>query len=59
MRLTIGIFDIVKFDKLRDSSEYLTEVLTPIRGSWHIEVDDTSEIERLLEKNRIKYNIRA
>lgn len=57
MKLIVGIFDLVKFDKLRDSSEYLTKVVTPIRGSWHIEVDDTSEIERLLEKNRIKYNI--
>ena len=58
MKLTVGIFDIVKFDKLRDSNDYLLKALTPICGAWYIEVDDTSEIERLLDKNRIKYKIR-
>lgn len=58
MKLTIGIFDIVKFDKLRDSNEYLTKSLTPIRGSWHVDVNDTREIERLLNKASIKYTIR-
>lgn len=58
MKLTIGIFDIVKFDKLRDSNEYLSKALTPVRGAWHVEVNDTREIERLLNKASIKYKIR-
>ncbi len=58
MRLTVNFFDALKFEELRDSNEYLTNVLTPIDGVWLIETNDTREIERLLCKNRIRYNIK-
>lgn len=58
MKLTINFFDALKFEELRDSNEYLTNVLTPVDGAWFIETNDTREIERLLKKNRIRYNIK-
>lgn len=58
MKLSISFFDIVKFDKLRDNNEYLKKVIVFANGYWYIETDDTREIERLLEKNSIKYSIK-
>lgn len=58
MKLSISIFDLVKFDKLRDENEYLRKFVVFINGYWYIETDDTREIERLLKSNRIKYSIK-
>lgn len=57
-KLTIHLFDVLKFEKLRDNNEYLSNMLTPVNGLWYIETDDTREVERLLSKNRIRYNIK-
>lgn len=58
MKLRVNFFDIVKLTKLIDSNEYLEKVLTPSRGEWLIETEDTREIERLLKSNRIRYSIK-
>lgn len=57
MNLSINIFDIAKFTKLRDSNDYLLKVTEFMNGYWFINVDDTSEVERLLNKNIIRYKI--
>ena len=58
MNLSINIFDIAKFTKLRDSNDYLLKVTEFMNGYWFINVDDTSEVERLLNKNIIRHKIK-
>ena len=57
--ISVGVFDIIKLNKLVDENEYLQKVLEFINGCWCINTDDTKEIERLLQKNRIKYKIKT
>lgn len=58
MKLAINLFDLLKFEELRDSNEYLKKVTSYANGMWYIDTDNTKEIERLLNKNRIGYNIK-
>lgn len=58
MILSINIFDLVKFKNLRDNNLYIQSITTLIDGIYTIEVDDTRELERLLNKNRVKYKIK-
>jgi len=59
MKLSINLFDANKFENLRDSNLYLKKVTEWVNGMWHINTDDTSEVERLLRKHRIRYKIKA
>lgn len=58
MILSINIFDLGKFDSLRESNEYLREITEFINGMCHIKGEDYSELERILIKNRIRYKIK-
>ena len=58
MKLSINIFDLGKFDSLRESNEYLREITEFINGMWHIKGEDYGELERILIKNRIRYKIK-
>ena len=58
MKLSINLFDLGKFENLRDGNEYIERVTEWIDGMWHINIDDTSEIERLLTKYRIRYKVK-
>lgn len=49
---------MIKFTKLRDNNEYLLEVIEFINGYWTINTDNINEIVRLLNKNRIRYDIK-
>ena len=57
MKLSINLFDLVKFENLRDGNEYIERVTEWIDGMWHININDISEIERLLIKYRIRYRV--
>ena len=57
--ISVGVFDIIKLNKLVDENEYLQKVLEFINGCWHINTENTKEIERLLKKNVIKYKIKT
>ena len=57
--ISVGVFDIIKLNKLVDENEYLQKVLEFINGRWHINTENTNEIERLLKKNIIKYKIKT
>ena len=59
MTLIVGLLDLIKFDKLRDSNAYLQEVIRIGHGELIITTDDVSEIERLLIKNNIRYRIKG
>lgn len=58
MKLSINLFDASKFENLRDCNEYLKKVTEFINGMWYINTNDTSEIERLLRKYRIRFKIK-
>lgn len=58
MKLSINLFDARKFEDLRDSNKYLKKVTSFANGMWYIDTDDTTEIQRLLNKNRIRYSIK-
>ena len=58
MKLYIRIGSLAKFQRIFDSNEYLRVVLTPTRSNvYFIETDDLTEIKRLLNSNRIKFEI--
>lgn len=57
MKLRVNFFDLKKYLELLESNEYLQKVLVAVRGEWVIETEDTREIERLLNSNRIRYSI--
>lgn len=57
MTLSINILDIPKFERLRDNNLYIQSITSPIQGAYAIDVDDVGELERLLNKNRIRYKI--
>ena len=58
MKLYIRFGSLAKFQRLFDSNEYLQVILTPTRSNvYFIETDDLSEIKRLLNSNRIKFEI--
>ncbi len=57
MILSIGILDIPKFENLRDNNLYVQSITSSIKGAYAIDVEDTGELERLLNKNRIHYKI--
>lgn len=57
MKLSINLFDLVKFENLREENKYIERVTEWIDGMWHININDTSEIERLLIKYRIRYRV--
>ena len=59
MKLSINLFDLVKFENLRDKNEYIERATEWIDGMWYININDTSEIERLLKKYRIRYKIKS
>lgn len=56
--ISVGVFDIIKLNKLVDENAYLQKVLEFINGYWCINIENTKEIERLLKKNIIKYKIK-
>ena len=57
--MKLYIRSLEKFQKLFDSNEYLQVILTPTNSNvYFIETDDLSEIKRLLNGNRIKYDIK-
>ena len=58
MSISINIFDLVKFEKLRDGNEYLKKTISFANGKWLIDIDDTKDIEWLLKKNSIRYKIK-
>ena len=57
MKLSINLLDLVKFENLRDENEYIERMTEWIDGMWCININDTSEIERLLIKYRVRYRI--
>lgn len=58
MKLYIRFGSLAKFQRLFDSNEYLQVILTPTRSNvYFIETDDLTEIRRLLNSNRIKFDI--
>lgn len=59
MKLSINLFDLVKFENLRDGNEYLQKSISYANGVWVIDIDNTKDIERLLKKNRIRYKIKS
>ena len=59
MRLSINLFDLVKFENLRDENEFLKKATSYANGMWFIDVNDTKDIEWLLKKNRIRYKIKS
>ena len=59
MSISINIFDLVKFEKLRDGNEYLKKTISFANGKWLIDIEDTKDIECLLKKNRIRYKIKS
>lgn len=58
MKLYIRFGSLLKFQRLYDSNEYLQAILTPTNSNvYFIETDDLTEIRRLLNSNRIKFDI--
>ena len=58
MKLSINLFDLVKFENLRDENEFLKKATSYANGIWLIDINDTKDIEWLLKKNRIRYKIK-
>ena len=58
MKLSINLFDLNKFENLRDENEYLQKTTSYANNMWFIDVNDTKDIEWLLKKNRIRYKIK-
>lgn len=58
MKLSINLFDLVKFENLRDENEFLKKSTSYANGMWFIDVNDTKDIEWLLKKNSIRYKIK-
>ena len=62
MKLYIRFGSLAKFQQLFDSNEYLQVVLSQTNSNvYFIETDDKEElreIKRLLDGNRIKYDIK-
>ena len=58
MKLYIKFGSLAKFQQLFDSNEYLRAILSQTDSNvYFIETDDLSEIRRLLNSNRIKFEI--
>ena len=53
MRLVIGLFDLIKFEKLLSENDYLSKVVEVVLGGFEIDEKDVEEVSRLLDKNRI------
>ena len=58
MILSINLFDANKFEDLRDSNGYIEKITEWVDGRWYINTDDTSELIRLLNKNKIRFKIK-
>lgn len=59
MKLYVNIFRLGRFLTLHSESEYLRRVLVHQDGNvYFIETDDTTEIRRLLDSQKIKYTIK-
>ena len=59
MKLYINLFSLGKFQKLYDTNRYLQSVLSQTDSNvYYINIDDLSEINRLLNGNNIKFNIK-
>lgn len=58
MILSINILDVIKFESLRDSNDYIESIISEGVNGYYIGVDNTFELERLLKKNRIRYKIK-
>lgn len=58
MILSINLFDANKFEDLRDSNGYIEKITEWVDGRWYINTDDTSELIRLLTKNKIRFKIK-
>jgi hypothetical protein len=59
MKLYIRFGSLAKFQRLFDSNEYLQLALSQTRSNvYFIETDDLTEIRRLLNSNRIKFEIK-
>ena len=58
MKLSINLFDLVKFENLRDENEYLQKATSYANGMWFIDVNDTKNIKKKKKKNRIRYKIK-
>ena len=60
MKLYIRFSSLAKFQRLFDSNEYLRKVLSQTRSNvYYIEMDDLTEIRRLLNSNNIKFDIKG
>ena len=58
MKLYIRFGSLAKFQRLFDSNEYLQAILSQTSSNvYFIETDDLTEIRRLLNSNRIKFDI--
>ena len=58
MKLYIRFGSLAKFQQLFDSNEYLRAVLSQTNSNvYFIETDDLTEVRRLLNSNRIKFDI--
>lgn len=58
MKLYIRFRSLAKFQRLFDSNEYLRVILSQTNSNvYFIETDDLTEIRRLLNSNRIKFDI--
>lgn len=58
MKLYIRFGSLAKFQRLFDSNEYLRVILSQTNSNvYFIETDDLTEIRRLLNSNRIKFDI--
>jgi hypothetical protein len=58
MKLYIKFGSLAKFQRLFDSNEYLQAILLQTCSNvYFIETDDLTEIRRLLNSNRIKFDI--
>ena len=58
MKLYIRFGSLAKFQRLFDSNEYLQVILSQTRSNvYFIETDNLTEIRRLLNSNRIKFDI--
>lgn len=59
MKLYVNIFKLGRFLTLHSESDYLRRVLVHQDGNvYFIETDDTTEIRRLLDSQKIKYTIK-
>ena len=50
MKLSINLFDLVKFENLRDGNEFLKKATSYNNGVWFIDIGETKDIEWLLKK---------